>query len=435
MRGRADRYAASMVTRCPACPGHLFLFLLLAPLVGAAEPTPASVHADASARLTYDSNIFLQDGGALVAGASTTAPAREGAWVSNATAGASWVGAVGSGKLDLGYRAEVFRFSGHASENHDDHRVRASWIGAQDAAAWDVSLSALWTNGDHMAPLYNVVGGAPALGSEPVRARRAQMVFKGAARVTVAQPGGWWRVGVAGIDQDFHTGFASGCAVYVDRGEYTAGAEFARELKPGLAWVAGARVGRQWQGDRPPIVALNSTSDLARVLVGFEGRWSPQWKIDLRAGPDFRQFTADQPVELGRRRTAPYVEATVAWTPSAADAVSLTGSHRLWPASSGRGVYEDSTWELGWKRRLGGAWSTRLGQKFADGDNHRDTYPGTKSWHDQILTTTCALEYRWNEHIILDAAIAREAAEGLLPNTPGRAYTRVLCSLGVAGAW
>ena len=31
--------------------------------------------------------------------------------------------------------------------------------------------------------------------------------------------------------------------------------------------------------------------------------------------------------------------------------------------------------------------------------------------------------------------ITREAAEGLLPNTPGRAYTRVLCSLGVAGTW
>jgi hypothetical protein len=260
-------------------------------------------------------------------------------------------------------------------------------------------------------------------------------VLKGAARVTMAQHDGWWRLLATGLDQDFHTGFASGCAAYVDRGEYAVGAEFAREFTPGLAWVAGARVGRQWQRDRPPIVHLNSTSDLARVLVGIEGRWSPHWKLDLRAGPDFRHFTDDQPAELDRQRNAPYVETTIAWTPSDADAVSLTGSHRLWPASSGRGVYEDSTWELGWKRRLTGAWSTRLGQKFADGDNHRDAYPTTKSWHDQILTTTCALEYRWSTHVILDASIAREAGEGLLPNTPGRAYTRVLCSVGVAGAW
>lgn len=424
-----------MVTRHPAGPGLSLIVLFVATALPAAEPSRASVHAEASARVTYDSNVFLQDGGALVAGATASAPVREGAWVASAAGGASWGGPVGPGKLDLGYRAEVFRFSGHASENHDDHRIRAGWIGTQGAASWDVSLNALWTNGGHLAPLYNVVGGAPALGSEPVRARRAQTVLKGAARVTVAQQGGWWRVSAAGLDQDFHTGFASGCAVYVDRGEYTAGAEFARELKPGLAWVAGARVGRQWQRDRPPVVALNSTSDLARVLVGLEGRWSPRWKLDLRAGPDLRRFTDDQPAELGHQRTAPYVEATVAWTPGAADSISLTGSHRLWPASSGRGLYEDSTWELGWKRRLNGEWSTRLGQKFADGDNHRDVYPGTKPWHDQILTTTCALEYRWSEHVLLDAAIAREAAEGLLPNTPGRAYTRVLCSVGVAGTW
>ncbi len=424
-----------MVKSSRAAHGLSFLILWVASALPAAEPSRASVHTEASARVTHDSNVFLQDGGAWVAGATTSAPVRESAWISSAAGGASWSGPITIGKLDLGYRAEVFRFAGHASENHDDHRVRAGLIGTQGAAGWDLSLSALWTNGEHLAPLYNVVGGAPALGSEPVRARRAQTVLKGSARVTVANHGGWWRVVAAGLDQDFHTGFASGCASYVDRGEYTAGAEFARELRAGFAWVAGARVGRQWQGDRPPVVGLNSTSDLARVLVGVEGRWSPQWKIDLRAGPDFRQFTDDQPVELGRRRTAPYVEATVVWAPSAADAVSLTGSHRLWAASSGRGVYEDSTWELGWKRRLNGAWSTRLGQKFADGDNHRDTYPGTRPWHDQILTTTCALEYRWSEHVILDASIAREAAEGLLPNTPGRAYTRVLCSVGVAGAW
>ncbi len=424
-----------MVTRRPAGPGLFFFAGLIASVWGAAEPSPAAVHAEAAARITYDSNVFLQDGGALVAGATATASAREGAWVTSAAAGTSWSGAMGVGKLDCGYRAEVFRYAGHAAENHDDHRVRAAWAGARGAASWDVSLNALWTNGEHLAPVYNVVGGAPALGSEPVRARRAQTVLKGGARLTVAQPGGWWRVLAAGIEQDFHTGFASGCAAYVDRGEYSVGAEFAREFRPGLAWVAGARVGRQRQGDRPPVVGLNSTSDLARILVGLEGRWSPHWKLDLRAGPDFRRFTEHQPAELGRQRTAPYVEASIAWTPSAADSVSLTGLHRLWPASSGRGVYEDSTWELGWKHRLNATWAARLGQRFADGDNHRDAYPGTKPWHDQILTTTCALEYRCSEQVLLDATIAREAAEGLLPNTPGRAYTRVLCSVGVAGTW
>lgn len=401
----------------------------------AAEP-PAKFVAEAAARITYDSNVFLQDGGALVAGASATAPAREGAWVSSAAAGVAWIGRAGSaGKLEVGYRAEVFRFDGLATENHDDHRVRATLSGARGAATWDVAVSELWTNGDHLAPLYNVVGGGPAIGGEPVRARRSQSIFKGTARATWTRPGGWWRLTAAGLDQDFHTGFASGCASYVDRAEYTVGAEFARELRPGLAWVIGARAGRQEQKDRPPTVALNSTSNLMRVLAGLEGKFSPQWKFDLRAGPDFRRFTAAQPAALGRNRVPPYVEAAVAWTPDAADTISLSGLHRLWPASSGRGDYEDSTWELAWKHALGKAWSLRTAQKFADADNHRDAYPGTKPWHDQILTTTCAAEYRWSKHVVLDASVAREAGEGLLPNTPGRAYTRVLCSLGATGTW
>lgn len=402
----------------------------------AAESADAAVHVEASARLTYDSNVFLQNGGAWVPGATTSAPVRESARVASTAAGVSWSGrAASAGKIELGYRAEVFRFDGLESENHDDHRVRASLGGASGAASWDVAAQALWTNGEHLAPVYNIVGGGPALGSEPVRARRAQTLLKGNARLTMTQRDGWWRVLAAGLDQDFHTGFASGCASYVDRGEYSAGVEFAREWAPGLAWVAGARVGRQWQGDRPPLADLQSTSNLLRVVGGVEGKLGSQWKLDLRAGPDFRHFTAAQPAGLERRRTAPYVEAAVAWTPTADDVVSLAGSHRLWPASSGRGVYEDSTWELGWKRRMNTEWSTRLCARFADGDNHRDAYPGTKPWHDQIVTATCGVEYRWSKQVLFDATLAREAGEGLLSNTPGRAYTRVLCSVGVSGAW
>lgn len=434
-RASGGGYAARMDTRLLAPVGLVLAALLAPPALAAAGAPPASVHVEAAARVTYDANVFLQDGGALVSGATATAPVRAGAWVASAAAGASWTGTAPLGRFELGYRAEVFRFSGLAGENHDDHRVRAALAGVGGTANWDVALNALWTNGAHLAPLYNIVGGGPAIGGEPVRARRAQTVIKGNARATWAQDGGWWRVLTAGLDQDFHTGFASGCASYVDRAEYTVGAEFARDLRPGLAWVAGVRAGRQIQADRPPTAGLNSTSDLVRVVAGVEGKLSPQWKVDLRAGPDFRSFTDAQPAALGRHRTAPYVEASVGWTPDAADAVALTGLHRLWPASSGRGVYEDSTWELGWKRRLGAQWSARVAERFADGDNHRDAYPGTKPWHDQILTTTCALEYRWSKAVLLDASIAREAGEGLLPNTPGRAYTRVLCSVGVSGTW
>jgi len=117
------------------------------------------------------------------------------------------------------------------------------------------------------------------------------------------------------------------------------------------------------------------------------------------------------------------------------DAVALSGLHRLWLASSGRGAYEDSTWELGWKHKFSPVWSARLAQRFADGDNHSDAYPGTKPWHDQILTTTCVLEYRVSKQLLLDATFAREVGEGLIPNTPGRAYHRTLCSLGVSGVW
>lgn len=410
--------------------------VLASPLDAAEGASRPSVRVEASARVAFDSNVFLQNGGPLVPGATATAPAREGAWVTSAAAGVAWRGTVAvAGKFGADYRAEVFRFRERPAENHDDHRVRISLSGAQDAAAWEISANVLWTNGARLSPLYNVLGGGPAIGGEPVRARRAQTVLRGGARVTCAQPGGWWRMLAAGLDQDFHTEFANGYAPYVDRGEYAAGAEFARDLKPGAAWVLGARAGRQRQADRPPAAGLNSTSDFVRVLGGIEGKLSAQWKLDLRAGPDFRRFTAAEPIAPGRRRAAPYVETTATWTPRAADAITLAGLHRLWPAGAGRGVYEDSTWELGWKRRWRENWTTRLGVRLADADNRADAYPGTKPWHDRILATTGAIEYRWSAHVLIDASIAGEEGRGLLPDTPGRAYTRTLWSIGVAGNW
>lgn len=55
--------------------------------------------------------------------------------------------------------------------------------------------------------------------------------------------------------------------------------EAARDLRPGLALVAGVRAGAQTQGDRPPLKNLNSSSTLLRALadvvagVGVSRAW------------------------------------------------------------------------------------------------------------------------------------------------------------------
>lgn len=424
------------------------LFLPVATLaVFGAEPASVdasaargwSLRGEAAARVQHDSNVYLQDGGALAPSATSPgAPARADAVVGALSLGAGLASPVGAaGRLTFDYHLDLVRFDGFLDENHDDHRLRAALVGARDSWTWDVNGSVLVVDGSDVGPVYRGLGGGPALGGEPVRSRRDQTVSKGAARVTRAHDGGWVRALASSLYQDFHTEFDSipGCSAYVDRGESTAGFEAGLDMWPGFAFVAGVCAGVQRQADRPPADDLNSSATLVRVLVGVEGKPTRSLKLDLRVGPEFHRFGDDEPAALDRERVAPFAEASATWTPGAADTITLGGKHALWLCSSGRGAYEDSTWDLAWKHRVNEQLSTRLGGRVALGDSKRYAYPGTRPFRDGIYSVVAGIDYRLAKNTVLDASLSRDEGDSRLRDRPGREYTRVQVGLGVTQTW
>ena len=409
---------------------------LSAPLASAPASPGWRFRAEAAAQVQHDSNVFLQNSGPAAPSAPAGAPARADTLVGTLGAGLGFTSpATPAGRLSLDYRADLVRYRDFASEDHDDHRVRAGLAGESEAWSWEAGGAFLLTDGSDLGPGYFRQGGGPALGGEPVRARRDQSGTKAHARLTRRLAQGWWRATAAHLYQDFDTRFDPAAAPYVDRGESLAGLDLARDLRPGgLALVAGVRAGRQTEGDRPPMKNLNSSSTLVRALVGLEGAASKTLKLDLRAGPDFRHHP-HHPATLDSRRVSPYVEAAATWTPTSTDTVALGGKHWVWLCSSGRGAYEDSTWEVTWKHRHSERLNTRAGARFATGDSRDFVYPGASRFRDFITTLTVAADYRLAPGTVLEATLAWEEGDSRLPDRPGREYARLLAGLGVTRRW
>jgi hypothetical protein len=394
------------------------------------------VRAEAAAKVRYDSNVFLQDGGpAASAGLPASAAARAEARVGTLGAGLGATSpATPAGTLALDYHVDLVRFRDFAAEDHADHRLRAGWEGQADAWTWDVAGSFLLTDGSDLGPVYCRVGGGPAIGGEPVRARRDQTLTKASARLTRRLDDGWLRALAAYSYQDFDTRFVPGFASYVDRGETLAGLEAARDLRAGFAIVAGARAGAQTQGDRPPLKNLNSSNTLVRALAGLEVGRGRYLKIDLRAGPDFRHYP-HQPASLAGDRASPYAELAATWTPAAADTVMLGGKHWMWVGGSGRSAYEESTWDLAWKHRISRRLHTRLALRLATADSQDLIYPCAKPFRDFITTVTVGAVYRLAAGTVLEASLSRDEGDSRLPDRPGHEYTRVVAGVGVSRAW
>lgn len=423
-------------------PLRLLPFGILAAAIAAAAPaaeTPATApwRVSATARTILDTNVFLQDSGPLSPGQTVaTTPARAHDFTGLLGLDISGTAATPAGRFSAGYAPELYRYDEYTSENHDDHRLRAALEGSAGDWRWELGGTVLHTDGSDSGPAYNRLGGGPVLGGEPVRARRDQTVSKASARLTRATGPVWARLLACGSYQDFHTNFSPGASPYVDRGEALGGFELGRDVQPGLAAVAGIRTGRQFQADRPGLPApANSSSTFTRFLVGLEGRPASTVKLDFRAGPAVHRFTSDEPLPLGRQRTSPYAEASVTWTPSATDTVTLTSRYLLTLCGSGRGAYQDSLTRLDWKHRCTTRLTSRLGVSFASGDNSGQIYPGAKLFRDTITTGTVGAELALTPRLTLDLGVTCEQGASRLPDSDGRDYLRAVFSLGLTGTW
>lgn len=417
------------------------LFILVS--AARAATTPATPAADASpwktsvtlgTRIGYDDNVFLQDPSPVIA--ANGVPDRAGSMVGSATVGltAAWQRDRAFG-FDLGYSPELVRYERFASENHDDHRFNAGLHGDTGPLSYDFKGSFLLVDGADTSPIFGHAGCAPAIGGEQVRARRDQSLTKTSGRLTYAvAPSLFVRAVGATSSQDFGTQQKStvlvpGYANYVDRAEWTVGADAGWRLTPDLALIAGVRRGAQRQG---ALIGSSSQSSntLTRYLVGAEGKLHRTLTVSVLAGPDYRTFDNAAPIGADHTRHTEYAEANATWTPAAADAVTLTGKRYLWLSSGGKTPYDSTTCDVQWKHSFSKTWSASLAAGYQEGDN--TDYVARSSFRDDhIYTITTGVGYAINARTKLDLSVMREWGVSEIAHQDGREYNHWLGNLAL----
>ncbi len=417
------------------------IYLLLSVLLAVSAPcaptrTSPVLTAGLSAKVSLDNNIYLQEDTPLASGQTQAAVPANASSVASTVGlnlGVTWK-AHPALALEAAYAPAVFGFSGHSAENHADHRVTLNATGAASGCSYEIKTRTLFTQGSEDSPVFNRLGGTPAIGGEAMRSRRTQDIYKGSARVLHAGSCGFVRGVLAWSDQDFHTRESPtpGCANYVDRGEWSAGAEAGWNVWHGLALVGGVRQGHQHQNDLLG-KSLNYTNSLTRWLVGVEQTASPVLKFSLLAGPDIRRFGAAVRDGFNRSQTTTFIEGSGTWTPDPADSVVVSGLRYLWLSSGGRGSYVDTVCDVTWKHRLAADWSLSAGINRHTGYAGRFNPPSPR--HDVILISTLTVSHSLDKKTRVELSVLCEDSDTLVTDTPARAYARTIASLGVERLW
>ncbi|NJK91507.1 MAG: hypothetical protein HC904_06595, partial [Blastochloris sp.] len=169
-----------------------------------------------------------------------------------------------------------------------------------------------------------------------------------------------------------------------------------------------------------------SSNTFERITLGVEGKPAPGWEMLVRAGPDFRHYGAETPLDLERDPVLWFVEAKVTGQLGPADRLTLWVRRMPWLASTGRTPYEDSIYDLEWSHRFDSRWSLGVGARAAHGGTE-----GLRAMDDWILSTRGTLSCRLDSHWSARLELQREMAESGLPGKAGREYQRSRLSLAM----
>lgn len=390
----------------------------------------------AAARVLHDTNLYLQNPAPLAAGQTRPGvPADENANAVDVSASvvATWK-ALTNATMEVGYAPDAIRYANHASENHTDHVVTANAVASADGWTGDIKARVALVDGSSDAPIYNRIGATPAIGGEPVRARRAQTIARASGKISRELGSGFVRVVVSAFDQNFHTveRATTGYCNYADRGESSAGAEAGWRIWGNLALVGGTRFGFQRQANVLG-VPLNYSNTFTRGVAGLEGAATRTLKLSALVGPDGRHYGESVRSGFKRRQQTAYGEMSATWAPTKSDTIMLSGKRYLWLSSAGRGAYADAIADLSWRRKLAAAWSATLSTNYHEGDTSHFNVWSPR--HDRVYTETIGVSRVFAAKARLELEAMHDWGVSLLPNTPGREYRRWIFAASIARSW
>lgn len=383
-----------------------------------------SATASVTAKVTLDDNVFLQN---------VTALGFRDSIVSNLMLAVA-LKQTGDQRFSaaLNYSAEMIRYHSEHSENHVMHRATANFSGKNEAFGWEWNNGVQLIAGSDVGPNFAVGGDIPAAGGIPIRERRDAEVYRGAWRMNWTVNEWLVRSVVSYYDHDFQTqqrariGADAGYSNYIDRSEISAGLDIGRRIATDRPWLlAGYRFGRQRQGALLGI-ASPYANDFHRVLLGFEGAVSSTMKVNVTVGPDFRRFGTNPNPAFRGSEILWFVDASLTFTPTAADTVTFSARRFEQPAFASHSVYEDCTYEVAWRRKMGAKLTATASVRTYITD-----FQAPANREDWIVTPALAASYVFSHNLSADFSYSRDRAKSHVPATSARDYTRQLFTAGV----
>lgn len=390
-----------------------------------------------AARIGYDDNVFLQDHAAVLPAVNGAVPDRAGSWVGRASVALDTTWRVSPAfQFDAGYSPELVRYEAYSSEHHDDHTVSLGVRGHEGAWSYHLKGNVLLVDGSKDSPVFGHAGGGPAIGGVAVRSRRDQLNRKLGGQLTRTFDKGFVRAVADFCANDYGTRHRStavvpGYANYVDRSEWSAGADVGRFVSTGFALVTAVRGGEQHQSDLLG-VPHNYNNTFARYLIGVEGKPHDDLTVRLLAGPDVRHFGDDVAAGFDRTRTRRYIETSTTWTPTAGDTLTLSGKDHLWLSAGGPCAYQHTSANFQWKHRIDADWSVAFAADVQVGDS-REYASATGGRDDWIYAGTLTVMRSLGPRTKIDVELLREWSQSSIADTPGREYTRWMATVGVRG--
>jgi hypothetical protein len=399
-----------------------------APVAPAPAPKVWTFTAGIGAKTGYDSNVLLQDFGDQ---------AERESWVNSVSAQLALTYQTSPlFKMMASYSPEFVSYEGNSEENHATHRGTLNFSGKSGNTTWEWLNGVTRIDGSSLGPSFTLddhtrAAQIPAIGGVPIRDRRDATIYKNSIKLTQTFGQAFVRPVASYYRHNFMTeqhlnsepGYL-GYENYVDREEFGGGFDLGYEAWTGTWLLAGFRAGHQKQCQNQYGVPSPFGNDYYRILAGVEGSPADWLKLNVLAGPDFREFDDPTPPSFDSDKVYFFIDACATITPTEDDSVVLAAKRYMQPSFTSFCLYEDIVYEATYRHRFDQRFTAGMGFKAYGGEFR----PPTRR-NDWIFTPSASLSYTHSANLTAELAYSYDWAD--CDYDEGRDFTRHLLWLGI----
>lgn len=331
-----------------------------------------------AAKEGYDSNVYLSGADQHFMPAHTTTLKDRSSWLTTISPKielnlAPLMGAPKSLEtFSVSYAPDFVIYHDEPTESYNAHRVGTLVKGRSDAVSFCLENSFVYIDGDKEAPIYPG-GYVSAYATAAPRERREQIQDRTKFFLRL-DAGKWFIRPVASLlyyDMMTNLKNETGYQNYPDRYDLNGGVDLGYKITPQLAATLGYRYGHQFQ-EQFSWDKFSAPSDYQRVLFGIEGKPFPWLKTEIQAGPDFRDYSPNTPTHItpvdDKHPVKFYGEAALTADLTSSDVLAFKFRQFQWVSSVGRIPYQDTVFDLCYRRKISDKLRAEFSAKAMDAD-------------------------------------------------------------------